>query len=368
MTTSAYDGKTLKLRGAADIVAALPYLVGFQPTGSLVLVGLRGERRRVGLTLRVDLPEPEWAEECVRWVLPHLERNDAREVIVALYPTSGALAAESVDAVMQALSDRLQRRGIGLREALVVADGRWWSLVCGDPRCCPPEGTPLPDVPSVVDVAMTVEGRRVLPSRGALDASLEPVTGLLRDSMEEALRLAGAHLCDRVWAGAKDEVAEESLRLLRDAVRARADQARVGGLLAACELSARAAARLIVGLDDVGVRDEVITWFDGEWGQAAYSLMRELAPRAVPPFHVVPLTVLGWLAYLHGEGALASMAAERALAADPDYGMAVILDDALRRGIAPSAFRTAHEELRTAARASRRPMTAPLERSVPPHR
>jgi len=44
----------LRLRGPADLIAAVPYLLGFQPSDSLVLVGL--DRGRLVVTAHAALP------------------------------------------------------------------------------------------------------------------------------------------------------------------------------------------------------------------------------------------------------------------------------------------------------------------------
>ena len=50
---------TVRLDDRGALAAALPHLLGFRPTESLVVVSLRGEPARLGLTARVDLPPPE---------------------------------------------------------------------------------------------------------------------------------------------------------------------------------------------------------------------------------------------------------------------------------------------------------------------
>src|SRR6478736_5910747 len=49
--------QVLKLSGPSDVLAALPYVVGFQPVESLVVIALKGPRQEVLHTLRVDLSD-----------------------------------------------------------------------------------------------------------------------------------------------------------------------------------------------------------------------------------------------------------------------------------------------------------------------
>jgi len=79
----------IRLRSPSDIVEVVPYLVGFQPEDSLVVVSLRGERLRVGLTARVDLPPAESAETCAREFVGYLKRDNAARAVVVFYPPSG---------------------------------------------------------------------------------------------------------------------------------------------------------------------------------------------------------------------------------------------------------------------------------------
>src|SRR3954469_5917534 len=75
----------VSVQGPGDLVAAVPYLVGFDPVRSVVVVSLRGPRRRCGLVARGDLPSPEqtgaWADALVGYVLS----DRPREVVVLVH-------------------------------------------------------------------------------------------------------------------------------------------------------------------------------------------------------------------------------------------------------------------------------------------
>lgn len=338
MTTSAAsDRALLRLRTPVDVVRAIPYLVGFDPAGSLVMVSLRGARGRVGLTLRVDLPPLSAVDECADLVVGHLRRDGAKRAIVGFYPQDSGPADELVRILHAKLAVRMRVARITPSEVLCVSGGRWWSLLCSDPACCPPGGSPVPTDTAVVDATMAFNGRAVLPSRDALAAGLQPVQGRPAMALRQALAAAYLALARRLAAGQGAETTAEALAAWRAAVRARVeDDVRRAGRP---PLTDDEVACLVAGLTDVNVRDEVMRWFEGEWGQATRALVAELVPRAVPPFDCVPLTLFGWFAYLDGNGALASIAFERALARDPEYSLAQLLDNVLAAGLDPKHLR-----------------------------
>src|SRR3954449_12222773 len=79
----------LRVRSPADLVEAVPYLIGVRPTDSVVLLGiLPGERNRVGPVLRHDLPPPADYEVAALHFARLLVRTGAHAVAVAFYVDS----------------------------------------------------------------------------------------------------------------------------------------------------------------------------------------------------------------------------------------------------------------------------------------
>src|SRR6201999_4047683 len=64
-------------------------------------------------------------------------------------------------------------------------------------------------------------------------------------------------------------------------------------------------------------------------------VVRRTPARYVP----APASLLAFTAWQSGNGALANVAAQRALAADPEYSMALLLLEAISAGAPPSAAR-----------------------------
>ncbi|MEU8230160.1 DUF4192 family protein [Actinoplanes sp. NPDC048967] len=176
----------------AELISAVPFLIGFHPADSLVVVALRGTL--ITFAVRIDLPELTAPEEEARAAVLHLAtvvlRQDAEAVTIIGYGEESRVAP----AVMR-ISDAFRKAGATVVDELHVEDGRFRSYLCTDSSCCPPEGQPCEPAHSVVAAEATFAGAVALPDRGALSEQLAPVTGDDREAMEAAtpravLRLA----------------------------------------------------------------------------------------------------------------------------------------------------------------------------------
>lgn len=116
-------------------------------------------------------------------------------------------------------------------------------------------------------------------------------------------------------------------------------------------------AEMLVSLTDVQVRDTVL-WDlmhgdSSRWHVIAPRIARLVA--AAPETHVAaPATILAILRWQLGDGSRASAAVTRALAADPAYTLARLVDGCLATGMHPSVWRAglaglSREECRRAA-------------------
>ena len=313
----------LKLRTPAQLVTAIPYLVGFHPADSVVALSFHRGRGRLGLTMRADLAaedEPGF----VPGLVERLVLDGADSAVIAVY--ADELRRDLVDRMIA----EVRTRGIGLRDAIHVGTDRWWSYVCTDEHCCPAAGTPLvagaaPGGESEVAAVMTYAGMSVLPDRGSLEEQVRPVQLLARKAMAAAL--------ERAAVRPADSVRDESLQLLADLL------ARFGGRGAT--VTDDEAAVAIVALTDIPVRDEVCVWAATRRHDvpALLELLLELTRRALPPFDAPVATVLAATAYLEGNGALAAVALDRAFDTDPAYSLALLLAAALEGQVHPSALR-----------------------------
>jgi hypothetical protein len=316
-----------RLSGPGEIVAVLPSLCGFPPQESLVLLSLRGPRRRLGLTARVDLPDPPDEDGLAVLCADRMTTDGASCVVVVVVSEHGRR-----DGLVRAVRTSLAARDVGVLEALHVAEGRWTSYTCRS-SCCPAEGTPVPAAPPVlglVQAEQVATGRAVLPSRDDLVRSLAAPTLLAAVAAEQRLEQAAqAELRSRAEHGV---VAARRSTLSH--VQALLDRVAAGTPLGAAD-----AAALAVGLGDLQARDAVATLILTR-EEELLSLLVQAARQVVPPEDAAVCTLLAWTAYARGEGALANVALDRALAGRPDYSLALLLRTCLDAGIRPEEVRS----------------------------
>ncbi|MEH1101013.1 DUF4192 domain-containing protein [Micromonospora sp. CPCC 205561] len=318
------DRPRLAVRSPADLIAAVPFLLGFHPADSVVVVAMRG--RRITFAARADLPD--LADRCD--LAGHLAGVVARqhaETATVLGYGPATLVTPAVDAVRAELT----AAGLSVLDALRVTEGRYWSYVCTEPECCPPDGTPYDVGASEVSVAAVFAGQVALPDRAALVAQVAPVTGPARSAVRAATARAERRLAElRGQAPAADPRGERSVRSAgATAVRTAFRRHRREQPLTDDEV-----AWLSVLLTDEPVRDHAWARTDGR--DADIALWTDVLRRAEPELTAAPAALLAFAAWRAGQGALAAVALERALAEHPGHSLALLLDDLLRRGVPPS--------------------------------
>jgi hypothetical protein len=96
---------------------------------------------------------------------------------------------------------------------------------------------------------------------------------------------------------------------------------------------------LSIALTDLRIRDGAWARMDRGHRDAHLRLWTDVVRRACPAYIPAPASLLAFTAWQSGDGALANIAIERALDADPAYSMALLLAEAIESGLPPSAAR-----------------------------
>jgi hypothetical protein len=234
-----------------------------------------------------------------------------------------------VTPVADAIRAAVRHLRVELHDVLRVEDGRYWSYICQNPSCCPAEGVPFDADAHPAAKAMAVAGLPVLASRTALAATIAPLTGPGAEAMAEATRRAeraGARLIAGAGPGGLDG---PGLAAVRAAIQTYRD----GGSIS----SATGHAWLAFALTRLPIRDDAWARMDPGHRDAHRRLWADLVCRAQPGYVAAPASLLAFTAWQAGEGALANIALDRALADTPGYSMAELLRDLLGAGVPPSA-------------------------------
>jgi hypothetical protein len=362
----------ITLRSPAELADALPYVMGFHPTDSIVMVALHGDHGRFGGRLRLGIPTvpEEWPDVCdqlAECLVAGSEKRGGRPEGILLFlcqePADGTTGQEVMER-LRPLAQRLRtacgKLDVPVLEALCISEGRFWSYCCPDLRCCPPEGTPLvlPGT-SVMAAAAAYAGVQVRGSLREMEARLAPLRGQRAEQQEQELDAAGAALVPRILGGADREalcgetlaLVECLLQRLRDAP-ALADghdaDVRDDALVADDE-----AAAIIFGLQDRMTRDRAAEWMEGPEAEPALRLWRALARRCAGAYvdhAAAPLTLAGWVAWSTGDEPEARVALGLALRADPDYLFAKLLHQGANEGLDPELLRRCLRQERTGRR------------------
>lgn len=310
------DGRPVtKVRSPGDTLALVPYLLGFTPHESLVVVSLTAGGKRFGPTFRLDLPpEEDYRELLADRVEQIVVGHGFSPVVVAVFSAQPEVA----DPFVRAVLDRLAARRVRVVDAF-RGDGRsWWSYVCDDPWCCPPEGSPYDADASPAAVDAVLAGMAKAPDREALRAQFAPGEPGARAAVQrEVTALSAADVAPLT----PDEVATLVPRVL-----------------AGAELGPQEQAHLLLSLRLIPQRDQV-------WG----SITRDNAGRHLetwrglmrlaPDGLLAPVgSLAAFAAWLGGTGVLAAHAVDRVLDVAPDYPMAVLIRQAIDGALDPRVW------------------------------
>ncbi|MFC8734606.1 DUF4192 domain-containing protein [Luteimicrobium sp. NPDC057192] len=372
----------------ADLLAYVPYRLGYRPRDSVVVLSLQATRGAVGLVVRADVADlvaEPGGPALARAVVTHVLRDDPRDVVLVAYGDDEDAAARGTDVLADALAEL--GPGVAVAARWHVTSTGYRGLGCTDPACCPPPGHPLTDLDaSPVAADLVYAGVAVASSREEAYA-LPPA---------QPARRAAALRAARRWTARRGELGvrawrRASLRAWRDvhAAVAAADP-RVAVQPAVVQVAAARVGRVAGALTDPIVRDAVLLTIlptgdpglpdrlldaastgvglgalddattavdllvdpgqgvapDADAVRVARAAAELVAAHARGDGHAYALGLAAALAWWQGDGGLAGARAARALEVGPDHGLARLVADALDRGIGPGWARAEHLSFR----------------------
>ena len=311
-----------------DLLAAIPFLIGYHPENSLVLVALKDDS--IGMAMRVDMPT-DIAPESYDLLASHFQREAADAALIVAYVDSET----DPEPVLINTSAALLRAGISIKESLIVSDGRYRSMLCHDSECCPSLGSPIPDIDSSRIAAEHVIAGHPMPfaNVSGLVQSIAALPSAMQESWQSEVRT--------FWI---ESDSENLLDLQRDGATAVIDLAGEYAQGRGAE-DRELVARVIGRISDIQVRDYALGSHNDETADAYWQMWRELLLIAPRGFVAPIASIFAALAYERGEGALAHKALDRALADDERYSLALLLRRVFTAGWPPQSFSAMRAEL-----------------------
>jgi hypothetical protein len=295
------------------LIHAIPYLLGFRPKDSMVLIWVR--KGFIVLTQRYDIDEPA----PVSVLQSAADRVDATEVFIC------AIRSKEPDPAL--IDDVRELAGCFERviDAIVVCGDRWTSALC-DQSCCPVEGRAIDQATGdEIAVEFVASGMNVLDDRADLYGEIAPnaersaeVRGLLEHSgSTDADPVTLMHSVMTYWNEISDrKTFEPTVHEVLDHMLAVRHQA---------------------------VRDDLISFLAHATVDHLQSIGTFLSAvlRITPsgPEHTEIATVLAVVRWLSGDGARAWVALDRALTLQPEHTLAGLMSKALSVGVPPSQWR-----------------------------
>jgi len=379
----------LTVRGPEDILGFIPHSLGYWPADSLVAMTLQG--KRLGATLRLDLPGPVVLADPAKFagtVREYLRADrQADSVLLAFFTDHGWTDSDpggvhTWTGLLASLEAELGSAGMPVRDAWYVGDSSWRDAHCTDSSCCPWSGRPLDAIrDSRLNAEMVFRGSSVGPAPEDQQdhaASLTPEEqGMLRQAeavwmvpldlrrasraqlgtlldLWEPLLASGERPADPLVLG----YLRASLRVpaWRDAVLVMAAAGRSAALAGAeqfgifddgCKLPpVRPAAGDVPGPPDavlsgatsadvpgygdvlLGVEPPVPDWN----GLNHLDGILQFLAAGGGGAGAAALTGRGWVAWCRGRGSFAAAYLARALDEEPGYRLAELLLELVRRG------------------------------------
>ncbi len=346
------------LYGPGELIAAVPQLLGFTPDESVVAIAVRADST-VSTVLRVDRRDcldPTLAGPLGRSAAAHMERAGASHAFVVSFTRDAVpLTCPAIEALRPALAAVVESV-----DAWACVNGRYFAPGCARESCCPDGGRAVPALPQLAGPA---RAHAVSHGLSRLDpAASRPV--------DEPQRRKTARAGQRWWArrDGDREWRLESLEMWRQAL---------GDARGMALPSEADAGKLVVALRDTRVRDAVLVSLvpgqasaagrlashgtDADAADALDAILnveRGRAPAAATceafwelagwltalsrqAQRAPLLTLCGLMAWWEGDAQEASALVDAAVAVDPDYRLARLLECTLVAGISPGWLRAA---------------------------
>jgi len=306
--------KEIQIDGPANLLATVPYLLGFNPEKSLVIVAVKGQHDQVVVSMTLDLPDKmeDLDATFMNNLKETLKRSGADGLVAIFYVDTSPQGLQSISELLMAeISSEFH-----VRDILWVCDHKWASYLCSDES-----------------------GRSVASKKSDLTNFLEITT-----VNQDLIPLISQFARQKAKSEHNQTIEKWESTQFKFLTAPKAFK----------ELDLKLYARLLLGLTDIPLRDALLAHhidlaqikedpnqylfqIAQNWTQVA-----KVAPETFRPPICTCIAVFMWQA---GEGILARSAIEFALAQDPQFHLAKLINNALDSGMPPWEFRDAFTKI-----------------------
>ncbi|MFC7623009.1 DUF4192 domain-containing protein [Microlunatus sp. GCM10028923] len=308
----------LDSRDPQELLGLIPYLLGFRPEESFVLLLFHGGE--LLLSARVDLPPVAEADQLADYGHALAVAHQATGAVAVAFGSDFTAATVLLDRWRARWADAERPRRSCVLHDVLYADGeRWWSRTTAFGRSRT-VGVPYDPRASGAAAAAVMAGLPALASRAELEASV-----------------AGPDESDRPGLAALAARAVRDLDRLDLPARRMAMIEAVQASLAA-EPSDQDCARLAVLAAAIDARDVAWSMITVDRADDHLALWRRVVRRTVDRYALGPLALTGTAAWVGGHGALLNCCVERGLTLDPSYSLITLLAELSSSGIPPTLW------------------------------
>lgn len=321
----------IRISSPADAISYMGHSLGYWPKESLVCVALEG--RTLGPTLRVNLPGANSPGQSYAELVAHAIGidHDATAVLVALFTHQpwGKGHPKPFAAMVQGLKRQLSAAGLLVHGVWIVGPESFATYDGTNATLCDEE-TPLAALEScLLNAELVYQGSSV--EKHESTAIPDLFTAVDHDAVDAALQNMAANpskcldAAYQLWMELIDQGEDPTHEQL---------------------------AEVLAGLQDVGLRDQILADMPGlnepmaatlfgatdeapQWDRidSSEKLLRQLLTIASPTHAAPPLTMLGHICWWKGKGTAAANYMHVALTFDPGYHLARLLDQMLGAGV-----------------------------------
>jgi len=308
----------LIIDGPKKLISSIPSLIKINPINKLLIFGLKGAESRFSTHFSYQIPTLEiLTSKYFDNLLKNFIGHDLESVVLVFYIEKDP---EKYKKIAQIYFERLSKK-VYVKDLLWVKKERWASFICEDLSCCPIEGNVIEKEPKTKEI-----------HKFNTDfLKINKVDSKLKTNAQKAMKIKSA---------IKDDLGLKKWQKMQFN--------RLSSKNAISTASKNNWSRLLVGLKDIPVRDALLSHFierglsNQENSKKLIALAKtwaKVGSFAEQEFQSPIFACVSAYLWQAGEYEAANIAVKLSLAADANFRLALLLQNAIDSGVPASEFK-----------------------------